>query len=131
MVRLTRRRALRREAAMTTYWIAQREDDVEGQGLRIRYLRPAEPDEVEGQAMRRGLGETDEDVDGQLIKRGLVPEEDDVAGAYFKRIAPIDERQGTYLVEIDTDDDVTGQYARAKVLGETEDDVEGQRRGMP
>ena len=98
---------MRREAAMTTYWIAQRED------------------EVGGQVFKRGLGETIEDAEGDCFRR-LIREEDDVAGQPFKRIVPIDEEHGTYRVELDTEDDVTGQYAKVKFLGQTKADVEGQ-----
>lgn len=91
-------------------WIGQVEEDVAGH-RQLRILRRAEDAEVEGLAWSsRGLGEAEDDAECQ--------------GMSYRGIAPLDEENGLYAVEVDVEDDVIGHPLRW--LGETEDDVEGQ-----
>ena len=106
---------------MAKFWIAQREDDTEGQMPRIRYLRPAEDAEAE---------EHSKDTEGQRIRGGLsqdgADDDDTIGHPRIRFIRPIDEEQGLYLVEVDSDD-VTGQRTRVP-FGQTEEDVKTEVR---
>lgn len=116
-------------------WVVKREDDAEGQGLRIKFLRPAEDDEVQGHGFKySGLSPEDEDTEGQGYRHGLEPEgEDDTVGhprIRFLSPEPIDAEQGLFLAVVDTEEDVTGEGGRLPV-GNTEEDSEGQMRRRP
>ena len=99
---------------MPRFYIAQAEEDTEGQ-RKMRILRPAEDDEVQGLAKFRIL-ETDDDTAGQGRGRSLGETENDTVGHPKMRISPepIDSEQGAYVVEVDTNEDVTGQVYRER-----------------
>jgi hypothetical protein len=98
-------------------WVVKREDDVEGQGFKSKFLRPAGEEDVESQGLK-GKGfiraEDEDDTIGHPRSRGMYPE-------------PLDAEQGLYLAVVDSDEDVTGQAIR--VRGLESDDTEGQGRG--
>ena len=110
---------------MPSYWIGQLELKTEGEGT-MRIVRRAEDDDVEGHRTRFHLGQTD-DVEGLGAWRQLEPEGDATIETGFRHnMNPVDEEQGLYLVEVDSDEDVTGQAFRHLA---PEDDAEGQVRG--
>ena len=96
---------------MSSYWVGKREGD-EGEAT-IRIVRRAEDDDVKGHPFKRSLEEA-EDTEGQMpFKRSVEPEGDDTIGHPLKRVlGPIDEEQDLYLIEVDSDEDVTGQGLR-------------------
>ena len=114
---------------MPSYWIGQREGEAEGEAT-IRIVRRAEDEDVKGHPRLRILKEQDDDTEGQMpwARSHIEPEGDDTIGHPLKRVlGPIDEEQGMYLVEVDSDDDVIGQRIWHP-FGQTDDDTEGQRR---
>ena len=109
---------------MPSYWIGQREGEDEGERT-IRIVRRAVDDDVEGHPRLRFLKEQDDDTEDQGAWRQLEPEGDDTIGHPFQ-VDPIDEEQGLYLIEVDSDEDVTGQILERGPS--PEDDTEGQVR---
>ena len=109
------------EGQWVRYKAGQTEEDVEGQGGRIKFLRPVE-DDTEGQGGRyRGLGQTEgeDDVEGQggryRFIRPIEGEDKDVVGLGIK-IKGLGQ----------TDEDVEGQVVRVRLRPEGEDDASGQ-----
>ena len=113
---------------MPGYWVGKREGD-EGEGT-IRIVRRAEEEEVKGQGWRHSLDQ-DEDTEGQMPRAfSLEPEGDDTIGhPRLRFIRPVDEEQDLYLVEVDSDEDVTGQVLKRGLS--PEDDTEGQAVRRP
>lgn len=71
-------------------FLGETEEDVEGQGLRIRYMKPEGDEDTEGQGLKARFFIPDgDDTEGQalrirFIRRG--EEEDDVEGHPYKRL---------------------------------------------
>ena len=97
---------------MPSYWIGQLEEETEGEGT-IRIVRRAEDEDVKAQGLRYSLENAD-DTEGQMPRAfSLEPEGDDTIGhPRLRFLEPIDKDQGLYLVEVDSDEDVTGQAFR-------------------
>ena len=114
---------------MSGYWVGKREGD-EGEGT-IRIIRRADDDDVKGHPFSRRTPQVEQtdDTEGQMpwSRRQVEPEGDDTIGHPYKRLGPIDEEQGLYLIEVDSDEDVIGQRIWHP-FGQTDDDTEGQRR---
>ena len=113
---------------MSSYWVGKREGD-EGEGA-IRIVRRAEEEEVKGQGLRHSLDQG-EDTEGQMPRAfSLEPEGDDTIGhPRIRFIRPVDEEQDLHLIEVDSNEDVTGQLFKRGLS--PEDDTEGHRFWRP
>ena len=100
-------------------------DDSEGQGIRS-WLAP-DGDDTGGQGGRWYLTPEGDDTAGQGIRGNFAsPDGDDteghgVRGGWLRR-----SEDGDYLMEVESEDDLSGQGYKVHGLGKTEEDVEGQ-----
>ena len=106
---------------MPKYWFAQEAERGGEAGLEI--VGPAEEADVQGHPYRWLQAEDPEDVEGHPL-RWISPEgSDDVEGHPFRWIEA-DGEPGRYVVEMETDEDVTGHWSKVELV--RDDDVEGQ-----
>lgn len=86
-----------------------------------------EIDDSEGQGIRSWLTPEGDDTAGHGAAYGrLTPQGDDTEGQGFSVRGLRETEDGRYLMEIDTEDDLTGQGMSYRGIGETDEDVSGQ-----
>ena len=121
---------------MPKFWFAQEAErdgeagleivgpaDSDVQGHPFRWVQADDPSDVEGHPLRWVSPEGTDDVEGHPY-RWISPEGSDDVQGHPWRFIEAEGEPSRYIVEMETDEDVTGHWSKVELA--RDDDVEGQ-----